>query len=180
MGVSENGLATYAKGAGPSGGGSVVLVHHGVPGCDVLLRALSARGLMPELAHDEAGAMLVLAGLDRRHLARRVLIVVEPAAWPRLGEMMAAVRDYHDGIYVWQFDVREGAAPMLSQLETPAAHPVSHGQEDHAGPVGRIRRRTRAVDRLLVSAPGDEPSTRGVVTQQELTMLLGPAPGEAG
>jgi hypothetical protein len=32
----------------------------------------------------------------------------------------------------------------------------------------------------LVSAPGRELSTREVVTQQELTMLLGPAPGEAG
>ena len=48
------------------------------------------------------------------------------------------------------------------------------------GPVGQIRKRTRPVDRLLVPAPGRQVSTREVVTQQELTMLLGPAPGEAG
>ena len=148
-------------------------------GCGVLLRALSARGLMPELAHDEAGAMLALAGLGRRRVARRVLIVVEPATWGRLGELMAAVRDYHGEVYCWQFDASDGADPMLSQLATSANRNGRESKSAPTGPVGLIRKRSRSVDRLLVSPLGDEVSARGVVTQQELTMLLGPAPGEA-
>lgn len=145
----------------------------------MLLRALSARGLMPELAHDEAGAMVALAGLAERRMARRVLIVVEPEAWTRLDQLMQAVCVYHTTVYCWQFDMRDGADPMLSQLDVSAYHSSLSDDPALVGPVGRIRRRTRPVDRLLVSPLGDEPSTREVVTQQELTMLLGPAPGEA-
>lgn len=60
---------------------------------------------------------------------------------------------------------------MLSPLESAS---------DELSVVGKIRKRTRTIDQLLVSTPGHELSTREVVTQQELTMLLGPAPGEAG
>jgi len=163
-----------------AGGGSVVLVRDRGAGCDVLLRALSARGLSPVTVHDEPSAMLALAGLADRGLGRRVLIVVEPARWPRLDQLTQAVRGYHGSVHVWQFDHRDGADPMLSQLE---AMPARNGGEDASsavGPVGQIRKRDRAVDRLLVKPTGQVQSPREVVTQQELTMLLGPVPGEAG
>lgn len=123
--------------------------------------------------------MLALAALAHGGMARRVLIVVEPADWPRLEELLAAVGDYHGSAYCWQFDRSDGAAPMLSQLET-VSYRFEQGPQTGASPVGQIRKRTRPVDRLLVTAPGRELSTREVVTQQELTMLLGPVPGEAG
>lgn len=165
---------------GDVAGGSVVLMRGRDAGCDVLLRALSARGLSPQTVDDEPGAMLALAGLSHKGLARRVLIVVEPAQWSRLAELLAAVGDYHNSAYCWQFDARDGAGPMLSQLETVSYQFEQGPQVSGAGPVGQIRKRTRPVDRLLVAAPERELSTREVVTQQELTMLLGPAPGEAG
>lgn len=135
---------------------------------------------MPTIVRDEPSAMVALAELADRQLSRRVLIVVEPSRWPRVDQLVQAVRGFHGSVYCWQFDAAEGADPMLSAFD-----PVRQaGPRDHGcgalGPVGRIRRRTRPVDRLLVSAPGRELSTREVVTQQELTMLLGPAPGEAG
>lgn len=148
-------------------------MHAGTQGCDVLLRALSARGLSPVVVNDEPGAMVGLAELAQQGLARRVLIVVEPSRWERAGELAGAVRLHHGSVYCWQFDVREGAEPMLSVLEAvpgPGERSV----------VGTIRHRRRSVDALLVKAPGQELSAREVVTQQELTMLLGPAPGEAG
>ena len=148
--------------------------------CGVLLRALSARGLSPVTVQDEPGAMLALAELADRGVARRVLIVVEPTRWTRLDQLVAAVRDYHASVYCWRFDGSEGADPMLSQLDAAANGTDQQNGRSEAATAGRIRKRTRAVDRLLVKAVGQEQSTREVVTQQELTMLLGPAPGEAG
>ncbi|MEO0475434.1 MAG: hypothetical protein AAF085_05585 [Planctomycetota bacterium] len=160
--------------AATQAGASVLLVREGTEASSVLLRALTARGLTPTIVHDEPGAMLALAEDAERRLARRVLIVIEPDQWARLGELAAAVRAFHTPVHCWQFDVTDGAVPKLSSLEADA------GVDDGHAPVGRIRKRARPVDRLLVSAPGRELTTREVVTQQELTMLLGPAPGEAG
>lgn len=158
-------------------GGSVVLMRGGEGRCAVLLSALSARGLAPVVVHDEPSAMVALAELAQRDVARRVLIIVEPMQWGRVDQLASAVRAYHREVYSWQFDSREGADPMLSKLDVAFDQA---GRSEHPSIVGKIRRRTRTVDQLLVPAPGQELSTREVVTQQELTMLLGPAPGEAG
>lgn len=158
----------------------MVLMREQASSCDVLLRALSARGLPPEVVRDEPGAMLALAGCMRRGLDRRVLIVVESTHWQRLDQLIDAVDAHYGSVYCWQFDNQDGASPMLTQMQR-ASYPFDQGaQRSQASPVGHVRKRTRPVDRLLVSAPGREESTREVVTQQELTMLLGPVPGEAG
>lgn len=165
---------------GALAGGSVVLSCEQDAGCGVLLRALSARGLSPVTVHDEPGVMLALAGLADRGADRRVLIVVDPARWPRLDQLMEAVQEHHGSVYCWQFDQRDGAEPMLSQLDGAASQSRRNANRSGSSTVGHIRKRTRPVDRLLVTPVGQEQSTREVVTQQELTMLLGPAPGEAG
>lgn len=152
-------------------------MRHEAAGCGVLLRALASRGLAPEVVKDEPAAMLALAGTGRRGVERRVLVVVEPRQWGRLGELVAAVRTFHRGVYCWQFATQADAEPMLSPIEVAPGEADAH---DVAGPIGVIRRRPRAVDQLLVSGSDRELSTREVVTRQELTMLLGPVPGEAG
>lgn len=144
--------------------------------CATLLEALSERGLSPVVVEDVPAVMVALAGFMQRGLQRRVLIVVEPGRWARLDELSSAVRSFHGPVHCWQFDTADRAQPMLSALRI--APDEQAGSE--TGPVGKIHKRTRSVDRLLVSAPGEPMSTREVVTQQELTMLLGPAPGEAG
>eukprot|EP00752_Nemacystus_decipiens_P015794 g14104.t1 len=151
-------------------------MHRDVPGSAVLFNALSARGLSPVVVNDEPGAMVALAELLRRGVARCVLIVVDPSRWERLKDLSGAVRTHHGSVYCWQFDVREGAEPRLSVLDAG----VGGSGEAESSVVGKIRHRRRSVDDLLVQAPGRELTTREVVTQQELTMLLGPAPGEAG
>ncbi len=158
----------------------MLLVREGSGVNPVLLQALSARGLTPTVVRDEPSAMVAMAGLAGRQLSRRVLIVVEPPRWQRLDQLVDAVRAFHGLVHCWQFDTAEGADPMLSRFES-GNEAMDGGQGSGTlRPVGRVRKRTRPVDRLLVSAPGRELSTREVVTQQELTMLLGPAPGEAG
>ena len=157
--------------AGAQVGGAVVLMREGSDRCAVLLRALSARGLSPVVVHDEPGAMVALAELAQRGVGRGVLVVVDPSQWARVDQLVHAVRMHHGSVYRWQFDLRDEAEPMLSPLDSAS---------DELSVVGKIRKRTRTIDQLLVSAPGQELSTREVVTQQELTMLLGPAPGEAG
>lgn len=158
-------------------GGSVVLMRDGEGRCGILLSALSSRGLPAVVVYDEPGAMVALAELAKRDVARRVLIVVEPKQWGRVDQLADALRVYHLGVHVWQFDLREGAEPMLSKLDQMSEDAWQGG---HPSVVGQIRKRNRPVDQLLVRAPGPELSAHGVVTQQELTMLLGPAPGEAG
>lgn len=151
----------------------MVLLHDGAQGCSVLLRALSSRGLSVVVVNDEPSAMVQLSEWSKRGLSRRILIVVEPLRWERVGELAFAVRLHHGSVCCWQFDVQEGAELMLSVLD-PA---LGRGERSV---VGKIRHRRRSVDEVLVQAPGGELSARGVVTQQELTMLLGPASGEAG
>ncbi|MFK7789988.1 MAG: hypothetical protein AB8C95_10930 [Phycisphaeraceae bacterium] len=178
--MSENVSTMNTKPDAKLNGGSVVLMREGASGCAVLLSALSARGLPHEVVHDEPSAMLVLADLSRRGLVRRVLIVVEPTQWLRLDQLLSAVDDHHGSVYCWQFDNQDGADPMLSQIPRDSYPFNQGGMLSESGPIGKIRKRARPVDRLLVPAPGHEETTREVVTQQELTMLLGPAPGEAG
>ncbi|MEM6259262.1 MAG: hypothetical protein AAGI37_13340 [Planctomycetota bacterium] len=169
--------ASIAAGQGnPPSGGSVVLMRGRSESCATLLQALSARGLSPVVVDDVPAVMVALAELMRRGLQRQVLIVVEPDLWTHLDELLSAVRSFHGSVHCWRFDAADQARPMLSALRT------THGDQadSEASPVGKIHKRPRSIDRLLVSAPGDPASTREVVTQQELTMLLGPAPGEAG
>lgn len=180
--MSENDLFRVSHANASPTGGSVVLRRAEGGGCEVLLRALKARGLEPIVVHDEPDAMLAFATLAARGLSRQVLIVVEPTEWPKLDELVDAMRSHHPAAYRWRFDPHGRGGAMLSPLsdashdhaDDPSSATLSDGE-----PVGRLRRRTRPVDRLLVS-PGRTLSTREVVTQQELTMLLGPAPGEAG
>lgn len=145
----------------------------GAEGCEVLLRALSARGLSPVVVNDEPSVMVQVSELSKQGLARQILIVVEPSGWERASELAFALRRHHGSVCCWQFDVREGAEPMLSVLD-----PALGGGERSV--VGKIRHRRRSVDDVLVQTPGRELPAGGVVTQQELTMLLGPASGEAG
>ena len=169
--MSEENTFSDLDQAGTQAGGAVVLMREGSDRCAVLLRALSARGLSPVVVHDEPSAMVALAGLAQRDVGRCVLVVVEPSQWGRVDQLADAVRAHHGSVCRWQFDLRDEARPMLSPLDAAS---------DEVSVVGKIRKRTRTIDQLLVPAPGRELSTREVVTQQELTMLLGPAPGEAG
>lgn len=139
-----------------------------------LIKALASRGFETVVVRDEPGVMV---GLSASPGDAPVLIVVEPNCWARLGELLHAVRVYHGGVRCWQYSRAEHAAGRLSSLEIElGGEPLGEG----AGPVGQILNRHRAVEDLLVKLPEGPMAAHEVVTQQELTMLLGPVPGEAG
>jgi len=169
-------------------GGCVVLVPAEVPTPVALLKALASRGLSSRVAHDEPAVMSLFA---ERPDGRRVLIVVEPGRWHRLAELVCAVSAYHSEVLCWQYAERGVDQPRLKSLDQRFKGPglgsvgdarQTNGQahsEPDSGPIGRIVTRRRPVDALLNKVPGRPLSTREVVTHQELTMLLGPVPGEA-
>lgn len=181
---------TRPIGTGVFPGGCVVLSRPDLPKPAALINALESRGLAARLVHDEPSVMMLFA---ERPVGRRILVVVEPGRWDRLAELICAVQAYHREVLCWQFTERSDDQPRLKTLDQrfsgPGPSPVvdarspgpeTDTQEADSGPVGRIVGRNRPVDALLNKVPGRPLSTREVVTQQELTMLLGPLPGEAG
>lgn len=146
---------------------SVVLVPRGGDAPGSLLGALSSRGFAVTVVGDEPGVMLALAELRGR---RRVMVVVEPGRCSRLDELLNAVRVYHGRVLCWRFSSDDGGAARLASFEVDRLL----SEEDD-----RFASRDRRIDRLLVPAPGEPMSAGQIVTQQELTMLLGPASGEA-
>lgn len=158
-------------------GGCLVLVAEGQDAPKALLAALASRGLAPSTVHDEPAVMTALAGKTD---GRRVLVVVEPEVWPRLDELLYAVGVYHGDVLCWQFKPQVDASPQLSALKRDAITSADGANSaDEAGPIGQILGRPRPVDALLVKVPGLPASSRDIVTPQELSMLLGPAPGAA-
>lgn len=174
-------------------GRCLVLVPDGAAAPEALLKALGSRELSPGVVHDEPAVMAALAETGG---GRRVLVVVEPGRWGRLAELVNAVKTYHAGTLCWQYIECVGQGVRLTMLDPAVVNGAGHGMngagQDGAGrsgagvaeqpmPAGQIvPRRRRPIDDLLVKVPGRQMSTREIVTQQELTMLLGPAPGEAG
>ena len=176
---------TFAPVPGMFPGGCVVLVGPDQAEPVALVKALTSRGLSVRVERDEPGVMAVFA---ERAVGRRVLVVVEPGQWARLAELMCAVNTFHREVLCWQYTERGEAQAKLTTLDQqfsgPGPNPCMDARSatgtDEQGPIGRIMTRRRAVDALLTRVPGRPLSSREIVTQQELTMLLGPVPGEAG
>lgn len=180
---------------GPCPGGCLVLVPPGQPEPTTLLSALAFRNIPARVVRDEPTVMMAFAD---RPLGRRILIVVEPGRWRRLAELICAVHAYHGEVLCWQLATNGDGRAKLARLDQhfsgPGPKPGSNGRpraydeggdatngsEHDTAPIGAIHRRRRPVDALITKIPGQPLSSREVVTQQELTMLLGPAPGEAG
>jgi len=151
-----------------------VLVPAGMDEPVSLIKALASRGFETDVVRDEPSVML---GLSASSGDAPVLIVVEPQCWSRLDELVHAVRVYYDAVRCWQYSRAEHAAGRLSSLEIELGGESTGGG---SGAAGQILNRHRSVEDLLVKLPEGPMSAHEVVTQQELTMLLGPVPGEAG
>lgn len=161
------------------------------------MRALDSRGFDPRVVTDEPGVMLALAELSDRGASPCVLVIAEPAWFGRLAELVCAVQTHYPEVLCWQYATRGSGAGRLSELDKRVAGPPrladfaggptearsegsggGRGSKSDAS-VGLVQRRRRPVDGLLTKMRRAQPSPREIVTQQELTMLLGPVPGEA-
>jgi len=168
----------------------VVLVSSGCDTPQELVNALGSRGLAPEVVRDEPSVMMRLAELAALRGGKRVLVIVQPQRVDRLAELVCAVQAHHRDVLCWQYVDRGQGAERLTMLDRQFNGPVFRPADGDAwqgdgdlgegdGPVGQIIGRRRPLDKLLVKVPGRPLTSREIVTQQELTMLLGPVPGEA-
>lgn len=202
----ENSGLGSARADGKPNGRCLVLAPRegGVSG--ELLSALSHRGLAVHLVGDEPGVMVELAGGDcavvvavdppvwprltelayaiRQHYPRVHCwqFVVSEGKGPQLSKL--------ENEYLGPRPPREheggGATGNAAAANRPALANATGDPRygtpggSAVGPIGRIRGRRRLIDKMVVRAPQAPSPTGSLVTEEELTMLLGPNPGEAG
>lgn len=118
-------------------------------GADVLVRT-AAVDVMVELARTAAAALLV----------------VDPDRQPMTGELVEAVHTYYPRVDCWQFTPQqEGNAPRISRI---------NGQ--WASEPRRDTDASRRLESLVIHVDGGSALDGPLISEQELAMLLGPAP----
>lgn len=146
-----------------------------------LVTALTRKGLTVQRVSHE---MQVMAELSAGGVT--LVVVVEPDAMMRVGELRDAVREHFPDVLCWKYAIQAaGKMPRLVSLDPPSNLKNSNvSPQKQVSPIGRIVGRRRTLDRLAVSVPGPSPldplPPAKLVSDEELSMLLGPAPGEVG
>lgn len=135
-----------------------------------LLRALSRRGLTVVLVTDPPRAMLELA-----RYGALALIVADPDRVSGAGELIEAVRVYRPRTVCWQYANRK-LAPINGHLGG-----VVLSGPDETTPTERLRADRQRLGDLVVQAQPRDPHDGGepLVSEEELSMLLGPMEGDA-
>ncbi len=138
-----------------------------------LLAALAEHGLGVTVVVDAAAALReVIRGRTRR------VVCCEPARLARSGELFAVVRDYYPGVSCWQFDP---AAETLTMMNGHAVDASTGTKETHQQSARSVDDPGEAADvpNNDGTAVGFEPP-RPLITEEEVTMLLGPVPPQRG
>lgn len=171
----------------------VVLAGGGISAPTDLLGGLSRRGVSTVVVTEPAKAMVELA-----RETTGILVVIEPDRQPWLDELIQAVKTYHPRTVRWGYRcVHHSDRPQLEPLSHHNGKPVTNAMPAHShnvgtdktpcyvvpdprSPLGRVqsqvpRERVRSLV-VKVQDPGglDEP----LISEEELAMLLGPAPDE--
>lgn len=131
-----------------------------VPG--LLAAALSRRGFTVQVVTDSPSVMLSLA-----QQTPPCLVVVNPDSVPMISELVQAVRAYHPGVAMWSFTQPAGGGPKLD----------SFNGHYHPSPASSDADLRQPLDELVVRVPCQTQDIQGpIVSEEELTMLLGPTP----
>ncbi|GAB4196100.1 MAG: hypothetical protein Kow00105_10270 [Phycisphaeraceae bacterium] len=169
----------------------VVLAGSGVSAPGDLLEGLSSRGVGVVVVSEPAYVMLELA---KRHTG--AVIVIEPGRQPWLEPLDQALRHYHPKTVRWCYlKPHNGQSARLLRLDafmssSPPFGRSGNGSRDDAlafprahprSPLSRAqsqipRERMRS---LLVKVPGQSGTTEPLISEEELSMLLGPMPKES-
>ncbi len=138
------------------GGRCLVVLPTGGAAPAALLGALDQRGVEAVLFEDVAQVMVALARGEGA-----VVIQVRPGELARSGELARAIERYYPGVSVWGYAPSAGAEGMPELVDVVEA---KTGETD-----GGVDWR-----RLLVKVPADRASAEPLVSEEELSMLLGP------
>ncbi|MEM1355367.1 MAG: hypothetical protein AAGC44_04625 [Planctomycetota bacterium] len=172
-----------------------------------LLAALSRRGLSVHLVQDEPSIMVELAGAGCAvvvaveparwfHLAELAYAIRQhyPAVYCWQFTLDDAGRPHIGGLeleYLGPQPPQRGEATLrgaalaneqatLQSVSDRADSGVHSAGGEAIGPIGRIHGRRRVMTDLAIQAPNAPAPSGALISEEELTMLLGPTPGEAG
>jgi len=151
-----------------------------------LLGGLSRRGVRVVVVIEPAGVMVELA-----RQATGMLVVVEPQSHPYLSELIRAVKSYYPKTVRWCYQAKSGEGQLCKlngqanavangALPTAQANPQA-GEASQGNPLGRVHRsgphdRVRS---LVVKVEAPDGLGEPLISEEELAMLLGPAPEDA-
>jgi hypothetical protein len=178
---------TANQGPVPGARRCVVWVSPGNSAPADLLGGLSRRGVNVAVVIEPARVMVELA-----RQTTGALIVVEPGNQPYLSELIHAVKTYYPQTARWCYQARQAPAEgQLSKLNGQADAAASRSalqgsrQADdqvQGNPLGQVHRsglRDR-VRSLVVKVESPDGLGEPLISEEELAMLLGPAPGDGG
>lgn len=158
-----------------------------------LLAGLSRRGVSTAVVSEPAAAMVELA-----RQATGALVVVEPEDHAWLDELIQALKTYHPRTVRWGYQSTHlSGSPQLRPLSGCASIGKCDSPSDQAddrestaryivpdpkSPLGRAqaqipRERVRS---LVVKVHGTSDVDEPLISEEELSMLLGPVPEEQG
>ena len=154
----------------------VVLVKPGGSAPRRLLSAVARRGAKATVVAEPPGVMVELAVGPVE-----AVIIVEPAYQALLHELLDAVRTYYPGVKRWQFAAsRDGEQavrePMLAPIE--ARYESIESQEPTWQSVRRVQQRVGPLS-IKLPAGASETARSPLITEEELSMLLGSFDGSA-
>lgn len=171
----------------------VVLVGAGVSAPADLLGGLSRRGVSTVVVSEPAWAMVELA-----RQTTGALVIVQPDRHPWLDELVQAVKTYHPRTVRWAYrSVHHSDRPQLEPLHNGkleaqvkptqnkngrADNSFRHVVPDPQSPLGRAKSQVprERVRSLVVKVEGLQGIDEPLISEEELAMLLGPAPDEQG
>lgn len=161
-----------------------------------LLSGLSKRGVSSRVVSEPANVMVELG---RQRTA--ILIVVHTAQQPALVDLIEAVTKYHPDTIRWAYEpdhpsgkpqlvpfryrsrpeiAKPKASPPPVEAVPPKPAPVV--SLDAPSPLGRVQSQVppERVRSLIVKVQGPAEVGEPLISEEELAMLLGPVPEEAG
>lgn len=158
-----------------------------------LLGGLSRRGVSTAVVSDPAAAMVALA-----RQSAGALVVVEPEEHAWLDDLIQALKSYHPRTVRWGYRSQHPSGiPQLQPLgeyapvepdQSQPVQPNGQGQAhryivpDPKSPLGRAQAQVprERVRSLVVKVQGSSDVDEPLISEEELAMLLGPAPEELG
>lgn len=129
----------------------------------MLIDALERRGLTLSFAENLPQVMVALATADVK-----LVLVVEPGEFARLGELLQAIHVYHPQTTCWRYEAEENGPGRLAKLNAPADARPAEDRPTDTKDAAAGHEEPRARNNFYAATGGNG----SMITEEELTMLL--------